>query len=336
MRAPRAPAARIPLGVAAAGILVAATWRAAVPAHDADATLPNATAAADSAAAPYAVVLGIAQDGGVPQAGDRDPAHWDPQARRHVVCLGLVDPQSSQRWMIEATPDFPEQLHALDQMAPRPDVPGLDGIFLTHAHVGHYTGLFHLGLEVLGAHAVPVYAMPRMQEFLRRNGPWEMLVRRRHIELRALADGVSVQLDSRLTLVPLRVPHRQEYSEVVAFRITGPRRSLLFLPDIDRWEDLDAAGAHIEAWIAAVDVAYLDGTFYADGEVPGRDMSAFPHPRILRSMARFAALPARERAKIHFIHLNHTNAALDPAADERRNIETLGFHVAEEMERVDL
>jgi pyrroloquinoline quinone biosynthesis protein B len=282
-------------------------------------------------------VLGIAQDGGVPQAGDRDPSRWqDARTRRHVVCLGVVDPEASQRWMIEATPDFPEQLHALDRLAPRPDSPGLDGIFITHAHVGHYTGLFHLGVEVMAADAVPVYAMPRMLQFLRANGPWELLVRQRHIELRALADGDGVSLNSRLAIVPLRVPHREEYSEVVAFRIIGPRRSLLFLPDIDRWEDLDAAGVRIETWIAAVDVAYLDGTFYADGEIPGRDMSAFPHPRITRSMTRFASLPARERAKIHFIHLNHTNPGLDPASPARRSIEAQGFHVAEEMERVDL
>lgn len=286
---------------------------------------------------PFVVVLGIAQDGGVPQAGSHDHPGWrDPTARHRVVCLGLVDPASSQRWMIEATPDFPAQLHALDTLAAPTTRPGLDGIFLTHAHVGHYTGLLHLGHEVMGAKSVPVYAMPRMLEFLRANAPWEMLARRSHIELRALQEGTPVQLNDRLRLIPFRVPHRQEYSEVVGFRIQGPRRSVLFIPDIDHWEELDATGVRIESLIRQVDVAYLDATFYADGEIPGRDMRGFPHPFITHSMARFDSLPAPERAKIHFIHLNHTNPALDRNGPARQTIEAHGFHVARELERIDL
>ncbi len=286
---------------------------------------------------PYVVVLGIAQDGGVPQAGSREHPGWkEPLARRRVVCLAIVDPESSRRWMIEATPDFPEQLQALDTLAPVTARPGLDGIFLTHAHVGHYAGLLHLGHEVMGARGVPVHAMPRMLEFLRTNGPWEMLTRRGNIELRALQEYVPVELTPEVRIAPFRVPHRQEYSEVVGFRIQGPRRAILFLPDIDRWEDLDAMGVRIEDLIRDVDVAYLDATFYSDGEIPGRDMSGFPHPFITRSMERFAALPAAERDKIRFIHLNHTNPALEPQSDARRAIESRGFHVAEEMEREDL
>jgi len=287
--------------------------------------------------APYVVVLGIAQDGGVPQAGSLDHPGWnDPAARHKVVCLGLIDPASSQRWMFEATPDFPAQLHALDTLAPTAARPGLDGIFLTHAHVGHYAGLIHLGHEVMGARGVPVYAMPRLLEFLRTNSPWEMLVRRSNIELRGLQDSVAITLNARLRVVPFRVPHRQEYSEVVGFRILGPERSVLFLPDIDHWEELDAMGVRIEDLIRQVDAAYLDATFYADGEIPGRDMTGFPHPFITRSMERFATLPAAERAKIHFIHLNHTNPALDPHSEARRLITTRGYRVAAEMERIDL
>jgi pyrroloquinoline quinone biosynthesis protein B len=111
---------------------------------------------------------------------------------------------------------------------------------------------------------------------------------------------------------------------------------VLFIPDIDRWEDWDAQGTRIEDEIAHVDVAYLDGTFFADGEIPGRDMSTFPHPFITRSMARFAALPARERAKVRFIHLNHTNPALRRGSSARRTIESGGFRVAVEGERVEL
>ncbi|HMB89363.1 MAG TPA: MBL fold metallo-hydrolase, partial [Rhodothermales bacterium] len=264
------------------------------------------------------------------------PAWDDPAFRQHVVSLALIDPTTSQRWLFEATPDFREQLHRLDEIAPVADTPGLDGIFLTHAHMGHYTGLMYLGHESMGARGVPVYAMPRMADYLRTNGPWSQLVRYENIALQPLIDGEPVRLNERLTVTPFLVPHRQEFSEVVGYRIDGPNQSVLFIPDIDSWTEWDAEGTRIEDLIAQMDVAYLDATFYANGEIPGRDMSTFPHPFITHSMERFRDLPADERAKIRFIHLNHTNPALRPDSEARRAIEADGFRVAKEMERVDL
>lgn len=287
---------------------------------------------------PFLIVLGVAQDGGVPQAGSQDHDQWrDPGRTRHVACLAIVDPRSAKRWMIDCTPDFPEQLHALDETAP-PDEerPGLDGIFLTHGHMGHYTGLIYVGHEVMGSKGVPVYAMPRMHEFLSTNGPWDQLVRYENIVLHSLEDGTPVELTSSLTVTPILVPHRQEYTEVVGYRIEGPRQSVLYIPDIDSWEEFDEAGGHIESLIEGVDVAYLDATFFSDSELPGRDMSGFPHPFITHSMKRFASLPETERAKVRFIHLNHTNPALWAHTDARKAIESAGFLVAEELERLDL
>lgn len=284
---------------------------------------------------PYVVVLGIAQDGGVPQAGSRDAAWDDASLRRLVSCLGLVDPARGRRWLLDATPDFPAQLRALDRIAPPASRPGIDGIFLTHAHMGHYTGLMHLGLEVMGAREVPVYAMPRMAEFLRGNGPWSQLVKYRNITLDEMGAGTAVPLGGGLRVTPILVPHRQEYSDVVGLRIEGPHASVLFIPDIDRWEQLDSTGTRIEDLIASVDVAYLDGTFFGEGEIPGRNMSTFPHPLITSSITRFAALPAAERAKVRFIHLNHTNKALY-SGPEREAILRAGHRVADEGERVRL
>ncbi len=286
---------------------------------------------------PFLVVLGIAQDGGVPQAGTKDHPGWDdPAHRRLATSLAIIHPATRQRWLLDATPDFREQLHRLDTVFPVTDKPGLAGIFLTHAHMGHYTGLMHLGFEVLGASAVPVYAMPRMAEYLNTNGPWDQLVRYRNIVLEHLEAGVAVHLSEQLTITPFLVPHRQEYSEVCGFRIEGPRRAVLFIPDIDKWEDWDGQGTRIEELLAGVDVAYLDGTFFADGEIPGRDMSTFPHPFIMHSMDRFAPLPEAERAKVRFIHLNHTNPALVDTSDAHREIRHRGFRVAKELERMGL
>jgi pyrroloquinoline quinone biosynthesis protein B len=238
--------------------------------------------------------------------------------------------------MIDCTPDFPVQLHALGEVAPADGKPGLSGIFLTHAHIGHYTGLIHLGLEVMGASGVHVYAMPRMTAFLRQNGPWDQLVRYQNIELQPLTAGSAVKLNDSLSIEPFLVPHRQEYSEVVGYRIAGPNRSVLFIPDIDSWEEWAEQGSRIEDIIPTVDVAYLDATFFSDGEIPGRDMSGFPHPFITHTMEKLAHLPLRERAKVRFIHLNHTNPALNADGDARRTIRERGFRVAEEMERVGL
>ncbi len=287
--------------------------------------------------APYVVVLGIGQDGGVPQAGTKVHPGWEDESlARRVACLAIVDPETSQRWILDCTPDFPEQLHALDTIAPVSDRPGLDGIFLTHAHMGHYTGLMYLGHEVMGARGVRVYAMPRMSEYLRSNGPWDQLVRYENIALIPMTADTPVILNDRLQIEPFLVPHRQEYAEVVGFRITGPTRTILFIPDIDSWEEWAADGTRIEDVLQTVDIAYLDATFYSPDELPGRNMDGFPHPMIVHTMEKLSSLPATERAKVHFIHLNHSNPALLPDSDARRTITDSGFTVAEEMERVDL
>lgn len=315
------------LGFVFFGLLLVAEW---APAQ----TQPD-TARVETA--PYLVVLGTAQDGGVPQAGTKEHPGWaDPAFRRLVTSLALIDPLSHQRWIFDATPDFREQLHQLDEIAPAQGKPGLAGILLTHAHMGHYPGLMHLGHESMGAAGVPVFAMPRMRDYLRDNGPWSQLVRYENIVLKPLEDGVAVQLNERLSVTPHLVPHRQEYSEVIGFRIEGPNRSALFIPDIDSWEEWDEMGTRIEDVIVAVDVAYLDGTFFADGEIEGRDMSGFPHPFITHSMDRFDGLAPEEKAKIRFIHLNHTNPALWPESEAHKSVLERGFRLAEEGERVGL
>jgi pyrroloquinoline quinone biosynthesis protein B len=279
------------------------------------------------AAAVYVQVLGIAQDGGYPQAGcersDCVAAWKNPALRKHVASLGIVD--GEHRWIVDATPDFPSQLHAIGGK--------IDGILLTHAHIGHYLGLAQLGREVMGAHSMPVYAMPRMCEFLEHNGPWDQLVRLHNIDIRPLAAGTEVDLNPHVHITALVVPHRDEYSETVAYIIRGPSRSILWLPDIDKWEKWEKWekwSTPIEDVLARVDVAYVDGTFFDASELPGRDLSEIPHPTMRESMQRFAKLPASIRAKIRFIHLNQSNPALrDPALARP-------FRVAREGERESL
>lgn len=286
---------------------------------------------------PFVMVLGTAQDAGFPQAGCKKPccaeAWGDPKARRFATSLAVVDPKTKQRWLFDCSPDFREQLRLLDTRSQARDGETLSGIFLTHAHIGHYAGMIHLGREVMGSSAIPVHGMPRMRAFLTNNGPWSQLVSLKNIELRPLTDGTTVRLNDRLTVTPLQVPHRDEFSETVGFIIRGPSKSVLFLPDIDKWSKWKT---RIESVLAKVDLAYLDGTFYANGEIPGRDMSLIPHPFIEESLARFAKLPASERTKVRFIHLNHTNPALRQDSAAARTIRSAGSHLAKQGERQEL
>jgi pyrroloquinoline quinone biosynthesis protein B len=259
---------------------------------------------------PYTIVLGVAQDGGYPQAGCNRPdcvaAAHDPKLQQRVASLAIVDPVSRQRWIIDATPDFGSQLRTLDDVAPRAtSAPLLDGILLTHAHIGHYLGLAQLGREVLGTHGVFVYAMPRMRDFLEHNGPWSQLVTLQNITLQPIEDGVSVALNERISITPLRVPHRDEYSETVAYLVRGPSSTVLWLPDIDKWEKWTTP---LESILDRVDVAYLDGTFYDASELPGRDLREIPHPLMTETLARLAGSPLL--GKVRFIHLNQSNPLL--------------------------
>ena len=290
--------------------------------------VPHATAAA-RVERPYVVVLGIAQDGGLPQAGCRKSCCTSGR-HEDVSCLALVDPASRRWWLFDATPDFPAQLERMTREAP---ACSLAGVFLTHAHIGHYTGLMYLGREVMGAKAMPVWVMPRMHEFLTANGPWSQLVKLKNIELRSLEADSSVSLGDSMQVTPFLVPHRDEYSETVGFRIASSRGSVTFLPDIDKWERWNR---RIEEVVSGTSVAYLDGTFFDGAELTGRDMREVPHPFITESLDRFATLPAATRSRVRFIHLNHTNPALVKSSPERLRIERSGARVAAAGERVEL
>jgi pyrroloquinoline quinone biosynthesis protein B len=282
--------------------------------------------------APFVTVLGVAQDGGFPQMGCKKACCQSVLATEHprlVSCIALVDPKTNQRWIFDATPDLPAQLRKLDAVFPVPQSnsqnPGLAGVFLTHAHIGHYPGLMYFGRETMGAAAVPVFAMARMAKFLQESGPWSQLVSLKNIELRPLQAEQRVELAERLDVFALAVPHRDEYSETVGYVIEGPGRRVLYLPDIDKFERW---GQSIEEVLKRVDRAYVDGTFYDAAELPGRDMSEIPHPFMVETMEQLGSLPANERSKIHFIHLNHTNPVLDLGSDAAHDVARQGFFVA--------
>ena len=297
---------------------------------------------ATSPAGPYVLVLGTAQDGGLPQIGCTSEccaaARRDPARARRVTSLLLVDPASGKRWLFDASPQLPAQV-ALAEGHGGPDnnatgrPPLFDGIFITHAHLGHYAGLAFLGREAYGSAPTPVHGTPRLLDYLAENGPWSLLVSAGHLVPTPFTPGEALALTDELSVTPLLVPHRDEFSDTVGFVIRGPGASLLYLPDIDKWGQW---GTPVEEVIASVDHALLDGTFFGPDELPGRAMAEVPHPFIVESMGRFAALPAAERAKVCFTHLNHSNPVARSGSPEARAVAAAGFGVLEDGDVIPL
>ena len=294
----------------------------------------SAAGAADDTS--FIQILGIAQDGGYPQAGCYRPhcnRAWENRSlRRTTSSIAVVDTPSRAKYLFDATPDIREQLYRLNLAAPDGQYQ-LGGVFLTHAHIGHYTGLMHFGHEASSTRDLTVYAMPRMHDFLSTNGPWDQLVRFRNIRLTELVNNRDVSLPGGLTVTPFLVPHRDEYSETVGYRIQGPNKTAIFIPDIDKW---DRWATDIKTLVRSVDYALLDATFFTDRELPGRDMSDIPHPFVAESMALFEDLSAEDKSRVIFIHMNHTNPLLIDGSPEQAEVERRGFRFAREGMRLEL
>ena len=271
----------------------------------------------------YIQVLGIVQDAGYPHIGcEKDCCNAVSPGDYFVSCLGLVDKTNNKRYLFDATPDIHNQLNLLEKF---PDANLVDGIFLTHAHIGHYTGLMYLGREGLGGKNIMVYALKRMSRFLTKNGPWDQLVKLNNISIQTISNKEFVKLSENIFVIPIRVPHRDEYSETVGYKIIGKSKKILFIPDIDKWDEWKKS---IIEEVKLVDYAFIDGTFYNGTEL-NRDMREIPHPSIEETLQLFSNQPVAERNKIYFIHINHTNPILANKNGIRDLVEGLGFNIAQ-------
>ncbi|NOQ71311.1 MAG: MBL fold metallo-hydrolase [Crocinitomix sp.] len=276
------------------------------------------------------VILGTVQDAGSPQIACQKSCCVDlfehPDPKRMVVSLGLIDGGTKSTYLFDATPDLPAQLEILNRKSGSDLSKTPDGIFLTHAHIGHYTGLMYLGKEAMNANAVPVYAMPRMTDFLQNNGPWSQLVSNKNIALKELRASDSFGLGTEISVTPILVPHRDEFSETVGFIISGPNKTALFIPDIDKWEKWER---DIVELVKKVDYAFLDATFYDGEEINNRDISEIPHPFVVESMLTFESLSKEDRNKIYLIHFNHTNPLLGLHGSQVDEVLNFGFNITE-------
>ncbi|MBB5634247.1 pyrroloquinoline quinone biosynthesis protein B [Pedobacter cryoconitis] len=278
---------------------------------------------------PSIIVLGNVQDGGSPHIGCTKNCCKDlfehPDPARMVSSLGVIDPENKLNWLLDATPNLPFQLKALKKASGFTSKEVPDGIFITHAHIGHYAGLMYLGREALNAKQVPVYAMPKMKSFLENNGPWSQLVSLANISIRPLENEKTNVLSSNIKITPFKVPHRDEFSETVGYLIAGPHKKALFIPDIDKWSKWNK---NIVDEIKKADYAFIDATFYDAAEMNNRPIAEIPHPLVVESMELFKNLSPQDKDKIYFIHLNHTNPLLNTESGQTKTVLKNGFHIA--------
>ena len=275
------------------------------------------------------VLLGIAQDGGVPHAGCSCArcmaAHSAPSLRQHPVACGICGSDGGLH-LIEASRSLPDQMRLWATALGAEGVARPDSVSLTHVHLGHIDGLGQFGNEAMGCSGLPLFASPSVLEALAKRealGPFsatEVVPMERF--------GPSEDCGFEMEFVP--VPHRDEHADTHAVVIRGPSRSVLFLPDHDDWaQTLGRHGASsIRQWLSdlEVDIALLDGSFWDSSELPGRDMSKIPHPTVTETLARLGERVEGD-AEIHFIHLNHSNPLLGPGP-ETEELADLGWQVA--------
>lgn len=314
----------------------------------APALLPEGTAAQLQRVQPYALVLGTVQDGGLPQVGcygercDRAREDHRLGLGRYVASLALVEPSAERFFLVDATPDIARQLDLISEASFRERARArrpFDGIFVTHAHIGHYLGLGVLGNEGLGISDVPLYCTSSMAAFLEGNEPWAFMTRQGRIVPTPLEPERWHRIDDWLEVQLWQVPHRNELADTVAFLFRGPSATLLYLPDIDSWSAWSSwAGVRrdLVEVAASVDVAMLDATFWSADELPGRALEEIPHPLIVDTMDRLQDIADGGGTRIVFTHLNNSNPALDTDDPEQAEILERGFHVAREGERYPL
>jgi pyrroloquinoline quinone biosynthesis protein B len=280
------------------------------------------------------IMLGTAQDGGLPHVGCTCPTCTSAREgnipRRFAPSAAIVDPETGRAWLIDASPDMPHQLEVVRDAlggARGSGIP-LTGILITHVHMGHYWGLGHLGKEGMMPKGLAVIAPPGVARFLKATSPFKEMVEWGAIVVRSVLPGDTVRLADGLAVTPEGVPHREDFSDTVAWVVEGPRERLIYAPDMDHLDDgfVDLVGT--------MDMAIVDGTFYYADEIPGA-MGTVPHPPVETSMVRFQrALEGGTR--IAFTHLNHTNPLCDPRSGEFKDLVSQGYGVVLDGFAVDI
>lgn len=265
-------------------------------------------------------ILGSGQDAGIPHTGCFceicDKARKHEKFKRLGPSIAIYDKDEDYCYLIDASPDFKYQLDMILEEGIKVKRKGkipINGILLTHAHLGHCSGLWYLGKEAVDEKNVPIFCTQNMKMFLTENYPFSHLVQRKNIIVQEIQKNKELGLDG-IKYIPIEVPHRNEIADTVGYIIQSKRR-FIYLPDIDYWTE-----ALIKE-IQMSDIALVDGTFYSKDELEG--YSEVPHPPILETIEILGDV----NTKIYFTHINHTNA-INKNGEERKNLESKGFKIA--------
>lgn len=274
----------------------------------------------------FIYILGNTQDAGVPHIGcDSEFCQNNYESINYFysTSIAVVDLANNKYILFEATPDITRQLNKIsNDLFQKFTLP--ESVYLSHAHIGHYSGLMYFGRESLGAKNINVRTLPRMTDFLKNNGPWSQLININNIELQKIDFNSSLSSLNNITIKPIQVPHRDEYSETAGFIIQGKTKKALFIPDIDKWKKWNE---NLEEIIYKYDYLLLDATFYDEKEI-NRDINEIPHPLVIETIQLLDHLPIDQKNKIYFIHMNHTNMMLDPESKLSRVVNQKGFKIA--------
>ncbi len=278
------------------------------------------------------VILGTAQDGGIPQAGcscsNCIAAHTDNNLRRNPVSCGINGIDGSFH-LIEAGRNLSEQLKIYSDKIGLENIEIPDTVCLTHIHLGHIDGLGQFGKEVMGMEKIPLFASEKSIKVLQKRNillPFSV----KKIKDRLL---FSPSKECGFELEFLKVPHRDEEGDTHAILIHGPKKILLFLPDHDNWtETLRAYNKEtIREWFKEmqIDYALIDGTFWSSQELSHRNILEIPHPPISKTIEMLGRKDVND-PEIIFFHLNHTNPVTNIYSKESIFLQSLGWQVAKD------
>lgn len=265
-------------------------------------------------------ILGTAQDGGIPQLGcncsNCKLAHNDESYARLVASIAIIG--NSNTILVDTTPDIVKQLNNLrNYKAPSSKNP-IDGVIITHLHLGHYIGLLQFGTEAAATKELAVYTTEEVKEFITTNKPFKYLKERKQISLCRLTLNNEISFNE-FSICPFEVPHRNEDGNTIGIEIKNDKTdsTLLYISDTDSLTN------EIIQKINSAEKVVFDGTFYSEDELPRQ--KDVPHPPM---MTTATILGYQDPKKFYFTHLNHSNPAVNSRSQEAKALEKMNYGIA--------
>ena len=265
------------------------------------------------------LILGTMQDAGIPQLDCLcvNCKRIRIIGKKFVSCIAVIGDRKAV--IIDATPDLPSQFNFLKEYLK--DKIGINGLLITHLHIGHYIGLPFFGRESANTKKFPIYLTKENFEFLQRNKPFSYLFERNELQQLIFNDGEEILLDNSTKIKPFSVPHRNEDGNTVGLEIINRinNKKAIYISDIDYLSD------EVVKQLLSADKVLLDGTFFTKSEIMRQQ--DVPHPPISETIDRFGQ---QTEKKFYFIHLNHSNPLVDKTSKEYSLITEMNYQVANE------